>query len=61
LGLTKEYLLKFSANGNKLKLEKMMKIKDIKEVNADILHAKFKLDIVSNSSTDKNKYYFGGE
>lgn len=39
----------------------MMKIKDIKEVNADILHAKFKLDIVSNSSTDKNKYYFGGE
>ena len=58
MGLTRENLLVFTREeGNKLKLELNLKIKDLKEANASIISNKFKLDIVC---LDKVKYYFGG-
>ena len=58
MGLTRENLLVFTREeGNKLKLELSLKIKDLKEANASISGNKFKLDIVC---FDKVKYYFGG-
>lgn len=61
LGLSKETLLKFVLDGNNLKLDSWIKIKDLKEANASISQGKFKLDILCNSDTLKKKLYFGGE
>jgi len=44
-----------------LRLELIIKIKDIKEANASISAGRFKLDIVSNEENSKIKYYFGGD
>ena len=61
IGLTKETFLKFTSEGEKLRLESYIRIKDIKEANASLNSGKFKLDIVTAEQTGKNKYYFGGD
>ena len=58
LGLSKETLLKFVLDGNNLKLDSWIKIKDLKEANASISQGKFKLDILCNSETLKKKTLF---
>lgn len=58
-GLTKNTLLKFSEENNKLKLESEILIKDIKSANAAIHLDKFKLEIMTIFA--KAKLYFGGE
>lgn len=49
LALSKETLVKFTPEGESLKLDAFIRIKDIKEANASIHQGKFKLDIVYNS------------
>ncbi len=60
LALTKEFLLKFTPEANKLKLDYFVKIKDIKEANASINAGKYKLDITIATESNKKKLYFGG-
>ena len=45
----------------KLQLEQCLKIKDIKEANAAISNARFKLDIICLDGAPQQKYYFGGK
>lgn len=59
--MTKDFLLKFTPEANRLKLDYFVKIKDIKEANASINGGKYKLDISIVSETAKKKLYFGGE
>jgi hypothetical protein len=52
LGITRENLLKFAPDiekPEKLRLEMVIKIKDVKEANANINGGRFKLDIVGNA------------
>lgn len=60
IALTKDFLLKFTPDSNKLRLDYFVKIKDIKEANATINAGKFKLEISVNNETGKSKLYFGG-
>jgi hypothetical protein len=60
LALTKDFLLKFAAESNKLRLEYFVRIKDIKEANATINAGRFKLEISVNAENNKTKLYFGG-
>lgn len=59
IGLTKDFLLKFLPEGNKLRLSYFVRIKDIKEANATITAGRFKLEI-SVAGEAKGKIYLGG-
>jgi hypothetical protein len=62
LGLTKETLLVFAPEEQptSFKLEKALRIKNLKEANASISGQKFKLEITCTSEPPV-KHYFGGD
>lgn len=60
IGLTKEHLLKFTPETNKLRLNACVRIKDIKEANATIVNGRYKLDISVVTEATKSKIYLGG-